>query len=271
MSSKPVVYIHGHASSVLRSHSSRTAANSAAYLLDSLKPDMHILDVGCGPGTITIDLAKRVPKGQVVGLEPGPDVLGQARANAAEHGVDNVKFDVGNVQALAYLDNTFDVVHAHQVLQYVGDPIQALREMRRVTKPGGIVAVREADFSTMAWYPELEGLSEWEELYRRVARGNGGEPNAGRRLHAWARQAGFTRDSITASSSNWCYSTAEEVAWWSSLWADRTIDSSFTRNAIDGGLADKDKLDYISEVFRKWGAQEDAWFVLVHGEILCRV
>ncbi|KAH8119304.1 UbiE family methyltransferase [Phellopilus nigrolimitatus] len=271
MSSKPAVYIHGHPSSVLRFHSARTAANSAAYLLDSLKPDMHVLDVGCGPGTITIDLAKLVPKGQVVGLEPASDVLNQARANAAEHGVDNVKFEVGNVQALAYPDNTFDVVHAHQVLQYVGDPVQALREMRRVTKPGGIVAVREGDCSTMAWYPDVEGISEWQELYLRVARGNGGEPSAGRRLHAWARQAGFARDSITSSASNWLFSTAEEIASWSSMWVDHTVDSSFARSAIDGGLADKDKLDYISQGFRKWGAQEDAWFVLMHGEILCRV
>ena len=56
-------YIHGHHESVLRSHTSRTAANCAGYLLPSLRLHMRILDIGCGPGTITADLAKLVPQG----------------------------------------------------------------------------------------------------------------------------------------------------------------------------------------------------------------
>ncbi len=191
MPQESAVYTHGHHESVLRSHTWRTAANSAAYLLDSLLPHMQILDIGCGPGTITADLAALVPDGQVTGLEHAPAVLEQARATADARGVDNVRFAVGDVHALDYPDNSFCVTHAHQVLQHVGDPVQALREMRRVTKPGGIVAVRDADYSAMTWYPEVEGMADWQQLYLRVARANGGEPDAGRRLHAWARQAGF--------------------------------------------------------------------------------
>ena len=138
------VYTHGHHESVLRSHTWRTAANSAAYLLGSLKPHMKILDIGCGPGTITADLAALVPDGQVTGVDHAPGILDQARATAAERGLDNVEFAVADVHALDFPDDTFCVVHAHQVLQHVGDPVQALREMRRVTRPGGFVAVRDA-------------------------------------------------------------------------------------------------------------------------------
>src|SRR5262245_33426749 len=60
-------YIHGHHQSVLRSHRSRTAANSDAYLLPHLQAGMTVLDVGCGPGTITCDLADVVAPGQVLG------------------------------------------------------------------------------------------------------------------------------------------------------------------------------------------------------------
>ncbi|GAA3293148.1 hypothetical protein GCM10020295_14240 [Streptomyces cinereospinus] len=116
------VYTHGHHESVLRSHTWRTAANSAAYLLGSLEPHLRILDVGCGPGTITADLAELVPDGHVTGVDRAPDVLERARATAAGRGLTGVDFAVADVHALDFPDDTFDVVHAHQVLQHVGDP-----------------------------------------------------------------------------------------------------------------------------------------------------
>lgn len=149
MAHETAVYTHGFHESVLRSHRWRTAANSAAYLLGVLKPHMRILDVGCGPGTITADLAGLVPEGEVIGLDTGPEILEQARREAEGRGLGNVSFTTGDVHALDYPDASFCVVHAHQVLQHVGDPVGALREMRRVTKPGGIVAVRDSDFSRL--------------------------------------------------------------------------------------------------------------------------
>ncbi len=89
---------------------------------------------------------------------------------------------------------SFDVVHAHQVLQHVADPVAALREMARVTRPGGVVAVRDSDYAAFAWYPRLPGLDRWLALYEDAARANGGEPDAGRRLLAWAHAAGPDRD-----------------------------------------------------------------------------
>ncbi|MEV6957896.1 methyltransferase domain-containing protein [Streptomyces sp. NPDC051207] len=262
------VYTHGHHESVLRSHTWRTAANSAAYLLGSLRPHMKILDVGCGPGTITADLAALVPDGHVTGLDREPGILEQARATAAARGRANTEFAVGDVHALAYPDDTFCVVHAHQVLQHVGDPVAALREMRRVTRPGGHVAVRDADYAAMTWYPEVPGLDDWLDLYRRVARANGGEPDAGRRLRSWALRAGFT--DVTATSGTWTYATPEERRWWSGLWADRTVASAYAARAVEGGHATEERLRRVAESWREWGTREDGWFAVLHGEILCR-
>ncbi|MEU3316469.1 methyltransferase domain-containing protein [Streptomyces sp. NPDC006662] len=264
------VYTHGHHESVLRSHRWRTAANSAAYLIGELRPGMRLLDVGCGPGTITADLADLVgPGGRVTAVDAAPDVLDQAAAYAAERGVEGaVDFAVADVHALEFPDDTFDVVHAHQVLQHVGDPVRALREMRRVCRPGGIVAVRDADYAAMTWYPATPGLEEWLELYRRVARANGGEPDAGRRLLSWARAAGFTE--VRASATAWCYATPEEVAWWSGLWADRTTASSYAEVVERGRQATGAQLAGIAAAWREWGAAADAWFSVLNGELLCR-
>ncbi|WP_228973688.1 methyltransferase domain-containing protein [Streptomyces sp. DH12] len=262
------VYTHGHHESVLRSHRWRTAGNSAAYLLGSLRPGLDVLDVGCGPGTITADLAALVAPGRVTAVDAAEGVLAQARAVAEERGRDNVRFAVADVHALDFPDGSFDVVHAHQVLQHVGDPVAALREMRRVCRPGGVVAARDSDYAAFAWYPELPGLEEWRNLYRRVARSNGGEPDAGRRLSAWARRAGFT--DITSSAAVWCFATPEERAWWSALWADRTTQSAYARQAVEGGHTTPEGLAAAAGAWREWGASEDGWFAVPHGEILCR-
>jgi SAM-dependent methyltransferase len=260
-------YTHGHHETVLRSHRTRTAANSAAYLLPQLSDDLTLLDVGCGPGTITVDLATRVNR--VTAIEPVGDALDLARAEASARGATNIDFAVEDVHALSFDDDTFDVVHAHQVLQHVADPVQALREMRRVCRPGGIVAARDADYAAFVWYPDNPALDDWLRLYEAAARANGGEPDAGRRLLSWAHAAGFS--DVTASSSTWCYADEEARSGWGGMWADRILQSAIATQLLSDGFAEQADLERISAAWRTWVSEPDGWLSLVHGEILCRV
>jgi SAM-dependent methyltransferase len=261
-------YTHGHHESVLRSHRWRTAENSAAYLLPSLLPGMSLLDVGCGPGTLTADLADRVRPGQVTAIEPIPTALAPAREEAAGRGTANARFAVGDVHALGFADGAFDVVHAHQVLQHVADPVRALGEMRRVCRPGGVVAVRDSDYSAFAWFPQLPELDRWMELYQVAARSNGGEPDAGRRLLSWGRAAGFS--DLTPSAGTWCFADPGDRAYWGGMWADRIRDSALATQLVDDGLATPDELKRISEAWTAWAADPDAWIAILHGELLAR-
>jgi SAM-dependent methyltransferase len=261
------VYTHGHHESVLRSHRWRTAENSAAYLLPCLTSGATLLDIGAGPGTITADLATRVA--HVTALEVTTEALELARAEFTRRGQANVTFAVGDVHALGFPDDAFDVVHAHQVLQHVADPVAALREMRRVTKPGGIVAARDGDYAAFTWFPEIPELDEWLDLYERVARGNGGEPDAGRRLLSWAHAAGFT--DVTATSSTWCFATPDDRAWWGGMWAERVVKSAMAATALESGAATADDLRRISAAWHRWAADPDGWLSLVHGEVIGRV
>lgn len=260
-------YLHGHHDAVLRSHRWRSAENSAAYLLPRLAPDARVLDVGCGPGTITVGLAARVPDGFVVGLDAAPEVLEEARARpeAAEAG--NLRFQLGNVYELGFDDDSFDVVHAHQVLQHLADPLRALVEMRRVCRAGGVVAVRDADYEAMCWHPATDGLDEWRALYVAVARTVGGEPDGGRHLRSWSQRAGFSQ--VETSASAWCFSTPDERAWWAGLWAERLTRSRFARQAISAKLATPADLEHLAEAWRRWAAAEDGCFLVPHGEVLC--
>jgi SAM-dependent methyltransferase len=261
-------YTHGHHESVLRSHRWRTAENSAAYLLDSLAPGLDLLDVGCGPGNITTDLATRVRPGRTVGIDAAETVVETARATAAEQGATNVEFEVADVYDLPFDDASFDIVHAHQVLQHLSDPIDALRQMRRVCRAGGTVAARDSDYEAMTWFPESDGITRWLEMYRAVARGNRAEPDAGRWLLHWAHQAGFS--DVTSSASVWCYATPQDREWWGGLWADRITVSSLGDQAIEQGLASRADLEAMADAWRTWASHPDGWFAGLHGEILCR-
>src|ERR1700734_3835986 len=126
MPSSSDTYLHGHHDSVLRSHRWRTAENSAGYLLGSLRSGMRVLDVGCGPGTITADLAALVPSGERVGMDAAAAGLDGARSGAPRGGQRNVRFGAGAVYPVAFVDGCFDVVHAHQVLQPLSAPVGAL-------------------------------------------------------------------------------------------------------------------------------------------------
>jgi ubiquinone/menaquinone biosynthesis C-methylase UbiE len=260
---RPDVYTHGHHDSVLSSHRWRTAANSAAYLLPHLRPGDRLLDVGCGPGTITADLAAAVAPGRVVAIDRAETVLAEART-----AVPIAEVRTGDVYALDEPDGSFDVAHAHQVLQHLTDPVAALREMRRVTRPGGLVAIRDADYAAITWWPALPGLDDWLELYRAVARSNGAEPDAGRRLLSWAQAAGFT--DVTPSASVWCFATPVDQTWWSSSWATRATSSDFARQAVERGLATDQRLADIAGAWTTWGGHADGWLAIVHGEVLAR-
>ena len=270
-------YTHGHPPSVLRAHGARTAQNSAAYVLERLESGMRVLDVGCGPATITIGLATAVAPGHVVAVDGAPAAIEAAMANiaaaerAGELGVGQVEAQVADAYALPFDDASFDVVHAHQVLQHLARPVEALAEWRRVCRPGGIVAVRDADYAAMTWWPAVPELDEWLRLYRAAARANGGEPDAGRRLLSWALAAGFDPAAVEPSAGTWCYATPGERERWAGTWAERTTSTVLAEQLVGTGIASPAELDGIAAAWRRWATEPDAWFIVPNGELICRV
>lgn len=261
-------YTHGYGAAVLDSHRTRTAENSAAHLLPHLRPGQRLLDVGSGAGTITADLARIVGPENVTALEVSEEAAALTRTELERQGLHAAEVRVGDARDTGLEAGSFDVVHAHQVLQHVPGPVEALVEMHRLTRPGGIVAVRDSDYEGFRWYPESPGIDRWRELYLRATRANGGTPDAGRRLLSWAQEAGF--EDVTPGASTWLHASPEARRAWAETCAGRLESGPFAAQLAREGWAEAAERQELADAFRRWAEEPDGWFALLHGEILAR-
>jgi SAM-dependent methyltransferase len=252
---------------VLRAHRSRTAANSAGHLLPLLQPGLSLLDVGCGEGWITRDLARLVAPGRVIGIDASAEVIERARAGGDIPG--NLSFEAADLYNLGYPDGSFDVVHIHQVLHHLSDPVGALRSLAQVARPGGLISDREGDYGAAWWYPASSGWETWQRALIGVGRAQGEDLTIGRQLMRVAREAGLT--DFTVSATVWTYPGFEPTAEVAGSWAERLTAPRFVQLAEAAGVGDQATLERAARDLREWAEGPDAFFAQSHGEIIVRV
>jgi len=132
-----------------------------AFLVAHLRAGVRLIDCGCGPGSITVDLAQAVAPGEAIGIDLREDALMHGRTLARERGIANVAFHVASVYQLPYADGSFDAAFACAVLQHLAAPLAALKEIRRVLKPGGVMGIVDGSSTTTFRYPTNPLLEAW--------------------------------------------------------------------------------------------------------------
>lgn len=260
--------MQGHSQAVIAAHSQRTVANSAAFLLPHLQPTFSLLDIGCGPGTITSGFCSYLPKGSIIGVDLGESVIAHAKSSHPSSEFPNLSFEVGDIlKGLRWDDNSFDVVYFHQTVLHLPDPIGGLREAKRVLKPGGLLAMRETD--TLNWYPELPGLKKYNQCLDSMLKSKGARGLAARGLHTWAKEAGFERGKMDIGAGTQVYSTPEERRWWAKIHVDR-IRGEVGDKMLELGLLDKEGLEQMVNDFEQWAEDEDGWYAALQCEVIAR-
>lgn len=199
-------------------------------------PNLKLLDVGCGSGSITIELAKMIPNGQLTGLDISGAILESAEVHAERAGVSNITFVKGDVHDLPFPDGAFDVVHTHQAVAHFQDHARAIKELVRVTKKGGVVCMREGNLRTGKFSTGYELLDECFGVIAKVHEGNGGTADAGRRLRVWVEEAGIEKERIVKTESVWVYDTFEGRREYGGHWPARCTQGIFADRAMELGV-----------------------------------
>jgi SAM-dependent methyltransferase len=202
--------------STLKAHDTRDAEKDCQYMLPTLlqaaaaKPDLKLLDVGCGTGTTTISLASYMPNGHVTGIDYSETVLERARQHVQEKNAENVTFLNANAYSLPFDDGAFDIVHTHQVVVHLQEHVQAIKELIRVTRTGGYICMREADLYTVRLYPVNPVLEESWRAFIEMHELQGLECDGGRKLKAWTKEAGIAEKDIHMTAGTMCFATGGE-------------------------------------------------------------
>lgn len=185
-------YTPGHGRNATAFMSTRSLHSHGGFAEPWLHPGMELLDCGCGPGTITLDLAREVLPGRVTGIDLSASQIELARQRASGLETVNASFQNAGVYDMPFADGSFDLVFAHALMEHLARPQDALAEMNRVLRPGGLIALCSPDWDAFQLDPVGSEVDEAIAEYRHLQEQNGGDTRAGHRLTQWAAKAGFT-------------------------------------------------------------------------------
>lgn len=249
-------------------YSLHEADRTAAFFLSHLESGMTLLDCGCGPGTVTLGLAQAVAPVRAIGIDLEPSMVARARAFATERQVENVEFRVADIHELPFSDASFDVVFTSAVLEHLGEPDRALREIYRVVKPGGLVGVVSTDWGDPLISPVNASVSRFFEIFERGFNLYGGSLNRGRHLRAKMRRAGLDVFEYAAHFGNAADTESVQasmegfIGWMENL--------PLFQQAIELGWIDSPELRRVIDGMRQWAQHPDAFIANGRTEAVAR-
>ena len=259
-------YTMGYSDVILETQLRATAESSAAFLLPYLRPGLRVLDFGCGPGTISVGLAKAVEPGEMHGVDMGEAEIGMARSIATSQGQDNAIFHVGDVTDLEFEDGFFDVAHCRSVLMHVPDTAAVLSEVKRVLKPGGLIACREMICESAFTHPDFGIMRRSWDMFEDLVAADDGHPQMGKDLKRHVLEAGFVDVRMTGSFST--YSSPEEVASIYRLISQWLLSSEVAEAAIKYGASSETLVNDLQTAYERWKDHPGAMFTFAYGEVI---
>ena len=256
-------YTMGFSAEMLQFLRRHTLEANSPFLIPYLRPGLRVLDFGCGPGTISVGLARVVAPGEMHGVDMEESQIDLARSVARAAGQDNATFHVGDAIDMPFEDNFFDVAHSYNVLMHIPDTAAVLAEVKRVLKPGGIIGCREIICDSCFSRPDFGCLQRAWEVLRDVLAADDGHPQMGKDLKRHFVEAGFA-DVLAGASFN-VYSSEEDIGIFDSLASNWFFSPEVTEAAIKYGAATREMCDELHRAHNKWRAHPGAMIGIAYG------
>ncbi len=239
------------------------AQKSVDFILPHLNPGMEVLECGCGPGAVTFEIAKKVKKGNVIGIDINSNQIDSNNKKVDESDINNLQFEVANILDLPYSDNSFDIVYMQALIIHIKNPINAIKEVQRVLKNDGVILIREPIMDRTIVSPEMPILIEAIELIQKAICSYGGDPSIGRKLWSLLNEVGFRSIQI---SSDWGQpDTLDEWPDFYKGWAD-VYRGKIGDIILENGWADEKSLIDISNAFINLGKNKNGYTAAPWGE-----
>lgn len=248
-------YTPGYSSNATNFMAHRTVESHGAFFIPHLYSGMRLLDCGCGPGTISLGLARIISPGTVTGIDREISQISIAIANAQKQDITNADFIPGSIYNLPFPDRSFDAVFSHALFEHLAEPLKALSEIKRVLKPGGKVGIRSPDWGGFLIAPETPQVKKAIAFYQFLQQQNGGNIYVGRELKSLLRKAGFS--DLKFSASYQCYESLDRIAEYLAL---RIEASEKLESSPENKWTSELTLTQMAEALRKWSQQPDGIF-----------
>ncbi len=259
-------YTMGYSEEMLRTQLRATAENSAAFVLPYLRPGLRVLDFGCGPGTISVGLARAIAPGEMHGVDMEESLIETARSVAVSQGQDNAIFHVGDVTDLEFEDGFFDVAHCRSVLMHVPDTDAVLSEVKRVLKPGGVIACREMICDSAFTYPDFGIMRRSWDMFADLVAADDGHPQMGKYMKGHILEAGFANIRMSASFS--VYNSPGEIASIYRLVTQWLLSPEVSEAAMKYGASSERLVNDLQVAYGSWKEHPGALFTFAYGEAI---
>ncbi len=231
-------------------------ADTEAFLRRAgIRPGLRVADIGCGVGVVSAWIGEQIGRdGELVGVDISEAQVEQATRLAQERGIGHARFHTASADATGLPADRFDLVFCRFVLMHMERPEDGIREMRRILKPGGVLAVEDGDFTAPYCFPPIPAFNRAFELYRAVGEARGQRFQIGRELYRLVLEAGFREPEVTLAQPAFVRGDAKRLPEW-------TL-SECAPVLIEAGLTTQEEIDRLTAELQSYAEDESTFIAM---------
>lgn len=251
-------YSGGYAKHTLNEFLKRSLDKEGAFIKNYIQTGQTVLDVGCGPGSLSLQITDKVgPQGFVHAVDVHSEQF-------PTHHAENIHFHQASIYELPFAAETFDVILAHAVLYHLPDQHTALIELKRILKPSGLLGIRDAEFGGDVCFPEVKDLDFAWNVVEACFNEAGSDIYFGRKQSSSLLEAGFEVIALSASYDIFCDSAGYSPKGFALFWHDY-----IQRHGANAGFS-RNEVERAQTAVTLWGGQNNAYYGRTRCEAVAR-